>query len=276
MTSKFFSPRSLALLLTAWTVLVVLVACGAPMPAASTQVEEEPAQEPGTFTPSTQAPATPTLEVLIPVTGGEEPAPALPEFRRLTLEYPPTIKLGSGSEVIVLTLDVDDLGNVTPTARVEGNVVEGEVVQIPNLYETHFVTAEAYYQVAGLIVEPPGSTFQPLGQGERVTFAWSVQAQDVGSYGGTIWLFLNFEDRTSGEQDRKEISAHIFDITVVDFFGFSTNFVKSSGVVGSVLGTIVGFPFFKDIVKYLFDRATSKRRKSGKPKKKSDKYHPKN
>src|SRR5574338_960425 len=49
--------------------------------------------------------------------GGEEAAPALPEYRRLTLEYPPVIKLGSGSDVIILTLDVDAQGNITPTAQ---------------------------------------------------------------------------------------------------------------------------------------------------------------
>lgn len=276
MTSKLFSPRILFLLFAAFALLAALIACGAPMPAAS---EEAPSDEPSAA-PATEPlvdlptavdnpPATPTLEVLVPATGEEEPAPALLEFRRLTLEYPPTIKLGSGSEIILLTLDVDEQGNVTPTARVEGNVVEGEVIEIPNLYETHSVTAEAYYQVAGLIVEPPGSTYRPLRRNERVTFTWSVQAKDVGTYGGTIWLFLNFENRTSGEQDRKEISAQIFDIKVVDFFGFSTNFVKTSGVVGSVLGTVVGFPFFKDIVRYLFERFTRKKRKPAKPKKKT-------
>jgi len=276
MTSKPFSPRHLFLLLAVFALLATLIACGAPMPAAS---EEAPSDEPH-VAPATEAPvdlptavnnppATPTPEILIPATGGDEPAPVLREFRRLTLEYPPEIKLGSGSEVIVLTLDVDAQGNITPTARVEGNIVEGEVIEIPNLYETYIVTAEAYYQVAGLTVEPPGSTYRPLRQGERVTFTWSVQARDVGTYGGTIWLFLNFENRTSGEQQRKEISAQIFDIKVVDFFGFSTNFVKTSGVVGSVLGSVVGFPFFKDIAKYLYSQLTKKRRKPTRPKKKT-------
>jgi hypothetical protein len=36
-----------------------------------------------------------------------------------------------------------------------------------------------------------------------------------------------------------------------------------------VLGTIVGFPFFKDIVKYLFDRLTKNKRKTSKAKKKT-------
>lgn len=274
MTFKPFSLRSLFPLLALIFIAACAVSCGgAPAateeaPATEVPASEEPATEPTEEQPSTPASATSTPEGLVPPTGEEEPAPALLEFRRLTLEYPPTIKLGSGSEIIILTLDVDEQGNITPTAQVEGNVVEGDVIPIPNLYETHIVTAEAYYQVAGLTVEPPGSSFRPLKQGERVTFTWSVRAQDVGTYGGAIWLFLNFENRITGEQDRKEISVQIFDIQVVDLFGFSSNFVKASGVVGSVLGVIVGFPFFKEIVKYLFERLTKGRRKPAKAKKK--------
>ena len=274
MKNNFFSPRSLFLLLVAWT---IFVACGAPALPATEEAATEAAPS---FAPATEPPVdltavvippvTPTSEFIIPVTGGgDEPAPALPEFRRLILEYPPVMKAGSGSDIIILTLDVDAQGNITPTAQVEGNVVEGQTIEIPNLYATHNVTAESYYEVAGLEVTPPGPTYRPLKQGERVTFTWSVRAQDVGTYGGTIWLFLNFENRDTGEKDRKEISAQIFDIKVVDFFGFSTNFVKTSGVVGSVLGTIVGFPFFKDIVKYLFERLTKGKKKSGKSKKKT-------
>ncbi len=255
MTRRTFSPRSILFFLASFFAFVS-IACGSTAPTTSP-------------TAVVEIPATPTAEILIPVTGGgDEAAPALPEFRRLTLEYPPTMKLGSGSDVIILTLEVDAQGNITPTAQIDGNVTQGEIVEIPNLYETHNVTAEAYYEVTGLNVTPKGSTFQPLKQGERIRFTWSVQPQDVGTYGGTIFLFLNFENRETGEKDRKEISIQIFDIKVVDFFGFSTNFVKTSGVVGSVLGVIVGFPFFDDIVKYLFGRLTSDKGKQGKSKKK--------
>jgi hypothetical protein len=267
MRTPLFTLRNLILIGLVAIAFVILSACGsAPAmtaePAAST--EESP------DSPTANPPATPTSEFIIPVTGGgDETAPALLETRRLTLEYPTQIKVGSGSDVIRLALEVDDLGNITPTALVDGNVIEGEVIQIPNLYETHNVTAEAFYEVAGLEVEPSGATFRPLKPGERVTFTWSVRAQDVGTYGGTIWLFLNFENRSTGEKERKEIAAQIFDIKVVDFFGFSTNFVKSSGVVGSVLGVIVGFPFFKDIVKSLFERLSKSKRKASKAKKKT-------
>jgi len=257
MTRRTFSPRNLLFFLASFLAFVS-IACATTAPSTSTSP-----------TAVVNVPATATAEILIPVTGGgDEAAPALPEFRRLTLEYPPVMKVGSGSDVIILTLEVDEQGNITPTAQIDGNVTQGEVVEIPNLYATHNVTAEAYYEVSGLTVTPKGSTFQPLKQGERIRFTWSVQPQEVGTYGGTIFLFLNFENRETGEKDRKEISIQIFDIKVVDFFGFSTNFVKTSGVVGSVLGVIVGFPFFDDIVKYLLGRLTSEKGKPGRSKRK--------
>jgi hypothetical protein len=186
--------------------------------------------------------------------------PVVPETRRLTLEYPLKIKAGAGSDVIRLTLEVDALGNITPTANVEGNIVEGEVIEFPNLYDTHYVTAEAQFDIAGLEVKPTGITYQPLKPGEKLDFYWSISAQNVGTYRGTIWLYLNFESISSGEKSRIPVSAQVVEIEAVDLFGFSVNFVRTSGVVGSVLGIIVGFPFFEDIVKAIWGRLFKKKK----------------
>ena len=75
-------------------------------------------------------------------------APAIPERRRIILEFPPKIRAGD-SDVIRLSLEMDRLGNLTPTAEVAGNKVTGGTVEIPNLYETHHVTAEARLDMAG-------------------------------------------------------------------------------------------------------------------------------
>ena len=82
-----------------------------------------------------------------------EPAavPVLNESRRLTLEFPPAIRLGD-YEVVRLTLEVDALGNLTPTAEVAGNAVSGKTVEIPDLYDTHIVFAEARIDMAGVEV----------------------------------------------------------------------------------------------------------------------------
>lgn len=265
MSPNLFSSR----VLFALTLTFALTACS--VNSATPPSEEYPADQP---TLPVQTVPTPTAEFLIPTTGGgEDPAPALLEYRRLTLEYPATIKAGSGSDVIILTLEVDEQGNITPTAQVGGNVVEGEVIPIPNLYETHNVTVEAIFQVANMEVNPADKTLQPLKEGRPVKFIWTVRADDVGTYEGVVQVFLNFVNRVTGEEDHIGISAQFIEIKVVDLFGFSSNFVKTSGVVGSVLGTIVGFPFFKDIAKYLFEKARTRlkknKRKSERPSRKT-------
>jgi hypothetical protein len=100
--------------------------------------------------PNSEATEPPSLTALPPRGTAQ---PAIPERRRLTLEFPPRIRAGD-SDLVRLTLEVDDLGNLTPTAELGGNVIEGEVVEIPNLYESHHVIAEARFDMAGMEVRP--------------------------------------------------------------------------------------------------------------------------
>ncbi len=237
--------------------LVVLFGCGGPAaaqpsssateaPAAAQATEPLPAATEGILQPTAASLPTPT-ELASPA---QTLQPAMPERRRLTLEFPPEIRAGD-ADVVRLTLEVDDLGNVTPTAEIGGHVVTGQVVEIPNLYETHHVIAEARFDIAGMEVRPPDLTSQPLTQGTPVTFRWSIRPQQVGDYRGTIWLYLRFIDKASGAESRKTISAQIVEIEAVNLFGFSGAFARITGVVGSIVGTVIGFPFFEDIIKFL-------------------------
>ncbi len=180
--------------------------------------------------------------------------PALPETRQLTLEFPSKMRTGVEGDVVRLTLEVDDLGNITPTAQIEGNVVVGETIEIPDLYETHNVTAEARLDLAGMEVTPTDSIFEPLSRGQSATFYWSIRPQETGKYRGTVWLHLNFTDKSTGEESRIAVSAQLVEIEAVDFFGLSVNLARTSGVIGSVVGGVIGFPFIEDIIKFLFRR----------------------
>jgi hypothetical protein len=179
--------------------------------------------------------------------------PALPERRRLTIEFPPRMRAGD-SDVVRLTLEVDELGNVTPTAQIGGNVITGEVVEIPNLYESHQVIAETRFDIAGLEIRPAELVSEPLSPGSSVTFYWSIRPPEVGDYRGTIWLYLRFVDKLNGAESRKTVSAQIVEIEAVNFLGLSANFVRTTGIVGSVVGTVIGFPFLEDIVKFILKK----------------------
>src|SRR5512140_2889765 len=137
--------RNLALLVAGAVIFFATAVCGFGSSAA-------PAPTLGAETPAsaplpTEALALPTLPVTVQPADGNQPTqepalpappPAIPETRRVTLEYPPHIRQGD-SDTVRLTLEVDNLGNVTPTAEIQGNTVKGQTVQIPNLYETHNV-----------------------------------------------------------------------------------------------------------------------------------------
>jgi len=229
---------------------LTILACGA---GAGSPAPEPSAEQPGAAMP------TQSLSQATPAASVSTVIPAIPERRRLTLDFPPKIRAGD-SAVVRLTLEVDDLGNVTPTAQIEGNVVQGDVIEIPNLYETHHVVAEARFDIAGLQVSPPDLISQPLEQGQSVTFYWSVRPTETGVYQGTVWLYLRFVDKSSGEESRKPVSAQVVEIEAVDFFGLSVNFARGTGVIGSIVGAVVGFPFFEDIVRFVFGRRKKKQR----------------
>jgi hypothetical protein len=205
----------------------------------------------GSAPPTSSEPTVSVPLTALPPRGTAQPA--IPERRRLTLEFPPQIRAGD-SDLVRLTLEMDDLGNLTPTAEIGGNVIGGEVVEIPNLYESHHVIAEARFDLAGMEVRPAELVSEALSPGNSVTFRWSIRPSDVGVYRGTIWLYLRFVDKQSGEESRKTVSAQIVEIEAVNFLGLSGEFARTTGIIGSVVGTIIGFPFFEDIIKFIFKR----------------------
>lgn len=240
MIKLIFSSRNIFILSSALMLILASIACAGSVDSAA------PAPP---IVESTSQAAQPT-QIAAP--------PAIPETRRLTLEFPPKMRAGVEGDIVRLTLEVDELGNITPTAQIDGNVVVGETVEIPDLYETHNVTAEARFDIAGMEVQPPEAIMEPLKRGQSATFYWSIRPQDPGKYRGTVWLHLNFTDKSTGEESRIAVSAQIVEIEAVDFFGLSVNVARTTGVVGSIVGGVVGFPFIEDIIKFIFKR----RRKS--------------
>jgi len=149
---------------------------------------------------------------------------------------------------------VDDQGNITPTASMEGNVVTGGVVEIPNLYETHTVIVQARLDLAGVEVSPPGETSAQLVPGQTVSFFWSVSPREAGTFRGTLWMHLRFVDKVSGEESQRPILAQTVEIQGANLIGLSGNAARTTGLIGSVAGTIIGFPFLQDILKFLWKR----------------------
>ena len=215
--------------------LLSLSACGAPapedVPPSATEAITRPTQN---LPPATQAPTA---------------IPRIPEQRRLTLEFPPKIRAGN-ADTVRLTLEVDEFGNLTPTAEIDGNQIVGERVEIPNLYETHTIIAESRLVMAGLDVLPAEMISEPLLPGEKVTFYWSLHPEDAGKYRGTVWLYLRFIPKDGGAETRRTLSAQPIEIEATTFLGFKAGPARTVGAIGSFIGVILGFPFADDVLKY--------------------------
>lgn len=179
--------------------------------------------------------------------------PAVPEQRMLTLEYPASIRAGD-SDLVLLTLEVDAQGNLTPTAQIDGNVVQGEVISIPNVYDTHNIMAEARLDLAGVEVQPSEIVSETLLPGQKVTFRWSVLPENVGNYKGTVWFYLRYIPKDGSPDTRQALSAQLIEIDALALFGLKATFTRWLGVVGTAIGSVLGFPFAEDVLKWLWKR----------------------
>ncbi len=203
--------------------------------------------EPAPVPLSTQAALVPAE--VIPV----QALPAVLETRMLTLEFPAAIRAGD-SDVIRLTLEVDALGNLTPTAAAAGNVTRGELVSIPNVYDTHNVLAEARLDMAGMEVRPADTVSEPLLPGQTATFFWSVRPTDVGTFRGTVWFFLRFIPKDGGQESRQTLSAQMIEIEANSFLGIAAGPARWLGMAGMFVSSVLGLPFLEQALKWLLKR----------------------
>jgi hypothetical protein len=182
--------------------------------------------------------ATPA-SVFLPTAAATEASPGIPEQRRLVLESPQKIRQGD-SAIVRLTLEMDIEGQLTATAEIEGNKVTTTPVEIPNLYETHTVQAQARLDLGGVSISPSDVVSQALLPGEKVTFYWSVHPQEVGRYLGTVWFGLRFLPKEGGEAIEKQISAQIIEIQCVNFLGMSGSAARWLGGAGVLVSSMFG------------------------------------
>jgi hypothetical protein len=212
-----------------------------------TTVMEEPAEE----HPSEPAPAEEPLELPTATpeaTEQEEEIPPTPELapglidenRRLILEWPPTLRVGD-SDVLRLTLEMDDQGNLTPKAEIAGHETRGETVQVPNLYDTHYVFLNADLNIANVDIFPAGERSLPLYPGRATTFYWSLSAASVGDFRGVLSTNLRFVPIEGGAEKQSPLSQQIIEIRGVTLLGLSGTGSRVLGAVGALVGSLLGF-----------------------------------
>ena len=164
--------------------------------------------------------------------------PAVLEERLLVLEFPSRIRTGD-SDLIILTLEMDEDGNMTPTAQFDDHQVRGSAVEIPNLYDTHNVIAQARLDLAGVDYTPRGEMVEPMRPGVPVVFSWSISPQNVGTYRGTVWVHLQFIPLDGSEPSRRVLSAQVLELDAVNLLGLGGTSARLIGAVGAMVGAFL-------------------------------------
>lgn len=237
-----------------------LAACS---PAAAPSAPGTEAAPPAAEEPSepSELPETPTPAASLPEPQAS-PAPAqLLERRRLVWEWPAQLREGD-ADVVDLRLKMDAQGTLTPTAQVGGHVVEGEGVEIPNLYDTHNLVVEARLDLVGFEMTPQGEVSEPLRPGEEVVFRWTVRCKEAGNYRGTLWVALNLVPKAGGDSIRQVLLAAPVDIEVRSVWGLPAQTVRILGGIGTAVSTVLGIPFLEQALGWAWKRTRRKQTKT--------------
>ena len=179
------------------------------------------------------------------------PQASLQEKRLLSIEWPSSIRVGD-SDIIRLTLEIDNQGQITPSVEVSGHQILGREISIPNLYDTDNIFAEARLDMAGMQVSPDGAVRQTMLPGQTLIFYWSISPNQAGSYRGTLWVYLDLVPKSGGEMDQRTLIAHRIDIQSDTVFGLSATTARWFGAGGAVVSSILGFPFLEKILEKLW------------------------
>ncbi len=188
-----------------------------------------------------------------PAATGPPPAPAIPEERFIEIEWPAAIRVGD-SDFVSLALVPGEAGQLTPTAQVAGHQTQGEPIEIPNLYDTHNVLAIAELSGVGFRIDRPGEVAQALLPGEPVQWQWTIAPVSAGKQVATVGLKLRFVPKAGGEASERAIWARPLSIEGRTVLGLSGGAADVLGVLGTVSGGVLGFPFADKFYAWIWRR----------------------
>jgi hypothetical protein len=188
-------------------------------------------------------------------------SPAVLEERLLTLEWPARLRQGDANRFVLLTLAVKDNGVTLPTVSASGGETIEEPVQIPDIYDTHNVMAEARLDIAGLAVAPDALVSVSLLPDETVEFKWNIRATETGAYRGTVWLYLRYLPLDGSAESRDALKAIDIEIRVVNFLGIGGPAARLMGVIGMIACGLFGFSDLVSGVRWLRKRIRRRRQR---------------
>ncbi len=103
----------------------------------------------------------------------------------------------------------------------------------------------------GIPVQPSDVISAPVSPGQTAVFYWTLRPTDIGSFRGTIWLYLRLVNKLTGQESRQTVSAQIVEIESVKFLGFVVNRARLIGLLAGGIGLVLSLPFFVTLAGYL-------------------------
>ncbi|PKO12318.1 MAG: hypothetical protein CVU39_24540 [Chloroflexi bacterium HGW-Chloroflexi-10] len=183
------------------------------------------------------------------------------EQRLISLEWPEKIRLGD-SDRIQVTLEVDEFGNITPTAIYEENQITGEPILIPDLYEAYYLNIEARLDMAGIKIYPAGTTSVNMQKGKTVRLFWSISPKQTGYFRGTIWVYINMIPKEGGGPVIQEVLiSKPIEIKGVSVLGMPANVTRWVGFIGATTSGFLGLPFIETLFGWLFRKLVKRYKK---------------
>ena len=189
--------------------------------------------------------------------GSAGSTPAILEDRRVTLEWPSSMRIGDKG-IINLTFDVNAGGNPTPSLASGASNEGGNGQSLTNVYITHNVMLEGRFEVAGMRVDPANPISESLPEGQPVSFKWEVSMPQAGSYECTLWLTLHFLPLDGSEASHQPIYARRIKIDNTSLLGIGGSAVRLLGAGGILLSGCVVFDDMIGVVKNLKRKITTK------------------
>jgi hypothetical protein len=108
-------------------------------------------------------------------------------------------------------------------------------------------------------VQPSEIVSETLLPGQKVIFFWSVRPAEVGRYKGTVWFFLRFIPKDGSPDTRQALSAQLIEIEAVALFGLKAGVARWLGLLGTIISSVVGFPFIEEALKWVWSRVRKNR-----------------
>jgi len=165
--------------------------------------------------------------------------PEILEQGQLVVQWPLKIRLGD-TGIVRVRLDMSPEKMITPTASNSGRANTRAAIQIPDLYITHNVFAEARLDISSLEIAPAPEMIESLRPGKSVKFAWSVRPSRTGKSSGIIWFHLHFIPIAGGDESRLPLTAQFVEIETVSILGLGGPEARLWGFIGILAGATFG------------------------------------